>query len=412
MPVSRRIAFVSPAWTKWQHRLMAGALRFADTHPRVVIRGFAPVSDLAATAREITAWGAHGVLGHLDDDDLQGFLGVLQPALPLVNTALAQESPGVITLVGDFSAFVETAVSHLRQLGRRSLAVLVVEEGPHVREHLVQTFLRVAQPPDPARASHLELIDRALLWEPEAPVTPVPPRLANWLLALPKPVGILCPHLGGGCYLVRCCQALGLRVPEDVAVIGSDDTDLSLATEPTVTSVLLDLEAFGHEAMRLLADLLAGEVPPTATLRLRCVDLQVRESTGLRRPEICDIAGALEYIRQHACRGVTVEQVLRQTQRVSRVTFHRRFRETVGQTPAEVIRQRRLDEVRRLLAGTELSLAMISDLCGFSSPKVLARLFRAAERMTPRDFRKQRPRPAAARTRRKPAGPATTSTRP
>ena len=116
----------------------------------------------------------------------------------------------------------------------------------------------------------------------------------------------------------------------------------------------------------------------------------MRESTGRRRPEICDITGALDYIRHNACRGITVEQVLRQTQRVSRVTFHRRFRETVGQTPAEVIRRRRLEEVRRLLADSQLSLGMMSDLCGFSSPKVLARLFRAAERTTPREYRQRR----------------------
>ena len=386
---TRKIAFVSSAWTKWQHRLMAGALRFAETHPRVVIRPFVQPADVAAVAQEVAAWGASGVLGHFDFRDLEVFLQSLPAPLPIVNTALAREHPGVVTLLGDFAAFVETAVTHLRQLGRRSLAVLVVEEGPQVRENLVQTFLRVAKPSDPARAALVQPVDRSVLWDATMPVTPVPRRLADWLCALPKPVGVLSPNLGGGCYLVRCCQALGLRVPEDVAVVGADDTDLSLASEPTATSVLLDLEAFGAEAMRLLADMLAGKPPPSLTLRLRCVDLQVRESTGRRRPEICDITGALEYIRQHACRGITVEQVMRQTQRVSRVTFHRRFRQAVGRSPAEAIRQRKLEEVRRLLSGTELSLGMISDLCGFSSPKVLARWFRASERQTPRDYRKR-----------------------
>ena len=389
VPSSRKIAFVSSAWTKWQHRLMAGALRYAETHPRVMVRAFVQPASLAGAARDLAAWGADGVLGHLDYEDLRLFLGALAPTLPVVNTALTKEQPGVVTLIGDFSAFVEAAVAHLRQLGRRSLAVLVVEEGPQVRESLIQTFLRVAQPPDPARASLVEPVDRAILWDASAAVSEVPPRLAEWLRTLPKPLGILSPNLGAGSYLVRCCPALGLRVPEDVAVVGADDTDLSLATEPTVTSVLPDLETFGVEAMKLLSDLIGGTPPPTATVRLRCVDLQVRESTGRRRPEICDIAAALDYIRHNACRGITVEQVLRQTQRVSRVTFHRRFRETVGHSPAEVIRRRKIEEVRRLLAGSELSLSMIADVCGFSSPKVLARAFRSAERTTPREYRRR-----------------------
>jgi LacI family transcriptional regulator len=213
--------------------------------------------------------------------------------------------------------------------------------------------------------------------------------LAQWLRELPKPTGILCCHLGGGGYLIRCCHQLGLRVPEDVAVVGSDDTDLSLASEPTLTSVLLSLETVGFEAMRILTEMIAGRPRPAATVRLRCADLHVRESTGRRRPEICDIAGALQCIQEHACRGITVEEVMRQTQRISRVTFHRRFREKVGKTPAQAIRDRQLQEVRRLLKATELPVSMISDLSGFSSPKVLARLFRTVEETSLREYRKR-----------------------
>ena len=165
-------------------------------------------------------------------------------------------------------------------------------------------------------------------------------------------------------------------------------TDLSLASEPTVTSVLLETETVGYEAMRVLADMMAGRQPPAAAMRLKCAELNVRESTGRRRPEICDIAGALECIRRNATRGITVAQVIRQTQRVSKVTFHRRFQEVVGKTPAEAIRERKLQEARRLLKATELPLGMISDLAGFSHPRVLAHLFRASEGLAPRDYRK------------------------
>jgi LacI family transcriptional regulator len=190
--------------------------------------------------------------------------------------------------------------------------------------------------------------------------------------------------------MIRCCQALGLRVPEDVAVIGCDDTDLSLAVSPTLTSMLPALETMGFEAMRLLMELIAGKRTPGSIVRLSSVDLHVRESTGLRRPEICDIAGALDCINENACRGITVGQVIKQTQRVSKVTFHRRFQQVVGKSPAEAIRKRKLDEVRRLLTTTDLPLGMVSDLSGFSSANVLARVFRIAEGTTPRDFRKHR----------------------
>jgi DNA-binding LacI/PurR family transcriptional regulator/AraC-like DNA-binding protein len=369
---------------------MAGALRYADSNSRVIIRCFAPTKNLATAAAELENWGADGVLAILDHDDLDRFMASLKRPIPIVNNALAKDHPSVLTILADFQAFVETAVGHFRQLGLRSLAVLVTEEGPAMREQLVGTFLRIAQPPSPSRASLVFQADRDKLWDPHAVVKPVPAALADWLRSLPKPTGILCPALGCGGYLVRCCQALGLRVPEDIAVIGGDDTDLSLACEPTVSSIVPAVETLGFEAARLLRDLIAGKRPDSSVVRFKCMDLQVRESTGLRKPEICDIGGALQFIHENACRGTTVEQVIKQTQRVSKVTFHRRFQDVVGKSPAEAIRDRKLDEVRRLLTTTDLPLTMISDLSGFSSAKVMARVFRGSEGVTLRDFRKHK----------------------
>lgn len=388
-----KVAFVAPAWTAWQHRLMAGALRYADAHPGILLRGFAPVKSMAATTRELEQWNAQGVLGHMDHDDITALLRLLKKRVPVVNTALSKDQPGVVVIVGDFAAFVETAVNHLRQLGLRSIALLVLEEGPTIETGLVQTFLRIARPSQQSAAVLVfSPLNREVVWTPEASVTPVPAKLAEWLHGLPKPVGVMCPQLGGGGYLIRCCRALGLAVPQNVAVVGADDMDLSLASEPTLTSVVPAVETIGFEAMRLLTGMLAGDSPAEHTVRLRTADLLVRDSTGQRRPEICDIAAALSCIHENACRGITVKQVIRQTQRVSHVTFHRRFQEVVGKTPAEAIRERKLQEVRRLLTATELPVAMIADLCGFRTPKELSRAFRTAEHTTPRDYRNRKVR--------------------
>lgn len=343
---------------------------------------------MQAAAGAVEEWAADGILCELDVELQNCFLGALKQPLPVVNHALAREHPSVLMVVADFHGFLETAIGHFRQLGIRSLAMLLLEEGPQVREHLLGQFLKAANVPANSRSTLVIHADREKLWNPHAPVKPVPGQLAEWLRALPKPTGILCPILGGGGYLIRCCHDLGLRVPDDIAVIGGDDTDLSLAGEPTLTSVVPALESLGFEAMRLLVDFIHGKRPAASIVRLRCADLHVRESTGLRRPEICDIAGALQCIDEHACRGITVEQVIKQTQRVSKVTFHRRFQEVVGKSPAEAIRDRKLDEVRRLLNSTDLPLTMVSDLCGFSSSKVLARVFHTVEGVTPRDYRK------------------------
>jgi LacI family transcriptional regulator len=202
-------------------------------------------------------------------------------------------------------------------------------------------------------------------------------------------VGVICATLGGGGYLIRVCHELGLRVPEDVAVVGQDDTDLAIASQPPLTTVLPAAQQIGREAMLLLDQMMDGKPAPKEPVRHDAMDLHVRESTGLKRAAICDIAAALDYINQHACHGVSVEQVIKETQRVSKVTFHKHFQAATGQSPGEAIQQRQVEEARRLLANTELSVTTIAENCGFSDSSNFARNFRALQEMTPMEYRKQ-----------------------
>jgi len=69
----------------------------------------------------------------------------------------------------------------------------------------------------------------------------------------------------------------GRRVPEDVAVVGFDDSRLALSTHPRLTSVHQSPEAMGHEMVAMLLDLMAGKVDVHA--RMLPTHLVVRESS-------------------------------------------------------------------------------------------------------------------------------------
>jgi LacI family transcriptional regulator len=105
------------------------------------------------------------------------------------------------------------------------------------------------------------------------------------------------------------------------------------------------------------------------------------------------ISAAVRYITEHACEGLGVERLVKETQRVPKSVFVRRFRAATGQTPRAAILRRQLEEARRLLAGTELSLAFIAEHCGFRNLDVLERALHTAEGQTATAFR-QRSRPA------------------
>ena len=53
-------------------------------------------------------------------------------------------------------------------------------------------------------------------------------------------------------------DAAGRRVPEDVAVVGYDDSPVASTARPQLTSVRQPIEEMGHETARLLIDLIEG----------------------------------------------------------------------------------------------------------------------------------------------------------
>jgi DNA-binding LacI/PurR family transcriptional regulator len=82
---------------------------------------------------------------------------------------------------------------------------------------------------------------------------------------------------------IAALRAAGLRVPEDVAVVGFDDIVPARYVQPALTTVRAPTEQVGREAVRLLLGAIAGAPAPAEPLRLP-VELVVRASCGSRYP--------------------------------------------------------------------------------------------------------------------------------
>ncbi|MBB4689454.1 DNA-binding LacI/PurR family transcriptional regulator [Amycolatopsis jiangsuensis] len=77
---------------------------------------------------------------------------------------------------------------------------------------------------------------------------------------------------------IAAARKLGLRVPEDVSIVGFDDTPQASWSDPPLTTVRQDLAGKGRTAGDLVLRLLDGDAPP-APVELP-VSLVVRESTA------------------------------------------------------------------------------------------------------------------------------------
>lgn len=78
---------------------------------------------------------------------------------------------------------------------------------------------------------------------------------------------------------IRAARERGLRVPEDVSIVGSDDSPLMEFTEPPLTTIRQDVDGMAAMAVRALLDEIAGTPAPRAEYVFR-PSLVVRSSTG------------------------------------------------------------------------------------------------------------------------------------
>ncbi len=392
-----KVALVTFISSPYIHQLMLGALSVVAGRPKLVCRDFrlpdrTLTSDAGAAYQSelnsLLRWNPDGLLCALNAQALNELVQALPQPKPTVNMFAARHQPPVMVVAGSTPGMFAVSAQHLRQLGLKSIAFLDLEDPP-LHELRRRAFNQVVLPANPSAASLCEVVDPKLLEHFDEPIGRIPERLRRWLERLPKPSGIVCTTTGGGGYLIRVCQKLGLRVPEDIAVIGYDDFQTSLLSSPTLTTVQSDTHEIGRTAMELLRKVLKGDLPPPASTKVEAMELRVRESTGQMPVEICDINAAKDYIQKHACQHITVNQVIRETQHVSEKTFYTHFKAATGVTPLEAIEQRKLEEARRLLASTKISMTSISECCGFSDSNSFARFFRLKEGMSPTDYRKQ-----------------------
>ncbi len=212
-------------------------------------------------------------------------------------------------------------------------------------------------------------------------------KIVHWLRSLPKPIGIMACNDFRGQHVLEACRAAKLSVPEEVAVIGVDnDHVICDFCQPPLTSVIPAAERIGYEAASMLDRLMRGLSPQLEHVTIAPLGIASRQSTDLLAIDDGDVAAALKIIRDRACLGLTVEEVLREVP-IARSSLERRFRKFVGRSPQAEIREVQLKKARRLLRDTDLPLAQIATLTGFKHAEYFSVVFKREVGTTPGRYR-------------------------
>ena len=226
--------------------------------------------------------------------------------------------------------------------------------------------------------------------------------LSEWLAALPKPVAGMAAWDIRGMHVLNACRVAGIDVPRQVAVIGvGDDRLFCDFSTPPLTSITPDHVLEGQLAAKTIDEMMRGKCGMKPRLVLNTAKRLVeRESTRPLAPATTLVERALSFIADNASRNIKAGDVA-SALGVSRSLLDLRFKELRGETLAHAIASGRLGEVKRLLAGTGLSIRAITSTCGFANPNHLKNLFRRKFGISMREWRneqKTQSKPTTARS--------------
>lgn len=216
------------------------------------------------------------------------------------------------------------------------------------------------------------------------------PRLTQWLLALPKPVGILATDDAAAHDLAAACHHACIPVPDHVAILGINNDPLLCETAATpLSSIEIDYERLGYLAAEMLDIRLksANAASDEPSLMLAPVGIIRRASTDFLAIGDPHIAQVVRFIRDRACDPCTVADVLQHVP-VGRRWLERQFTQKLGRTPHDEIIRVRMDFAKRLLVNSGESLLTIANRCGFTTVQSFARSFRRLVKTTPAAFRR------------------------
>jgi LacI family transcriptional regulator len=144
----------------------------------------------------------------------------------------------------------------------------------------------------------------------------------------------------------------------------------------------------GYQAAKLLHRLLDDEPLPLQRLLVPPVRVVERRSTDYRSLDDPAVIQAMHYIRNNACKGIKVEQVL-DAVGISRSNLEKRFKEEVGETIHAVIHSEKLEKARSLLVSTSLAINEISQMCGYPSLQYFYSVFKKEYDTTPKEYRER-----------------------
>jgi LacI family transcriptional regulator len=213
-------------------------------------------------------------------------------------------------------------------------------------------------------------------------------KLGAELRDMPGPVAVLALNDYFALDVIDACHQAGLTIPEQVSVLGVDnDAHVCAIARPALSSIRLPYRKIGERAAALLEERMGSGAPaPSQAVPFPPDEIVERESSSLFAVRDPQLSRALEFIRKHRSRPVSVAELTRASG-ASKTLLQNKFRTDLGRTPLQEIHRQRIEHAKEILCETSFSLEEIAARCGFSDQAQFSKLFRKVTGNSPGRFR-------------------------
>ena len=213
--------------------------------------------------------------------------------------------------------------------------------------------------------------------------------LGNWLQSLPKPVALFACDDHFALQISETCNVYNINVPDDIAILGVDNDDLLCnISDPSLSSIVLDVENGGYNAGKLLHQLITKEITEPFNIVVNPLIIERRKSTEKYAVSDKNIRTILNYIEKNYANHLSVEELVKQVP-LSRRVLEKKFKEETGESLYQYIQNYRIDQFTRLLITTDYSLFEAALQSGFENYKNVSRIFRKYKSLSPAEYRKR-----------------------
>ena len=291
MPNPRKVALLIETDRAYGRGLLRGIARYNRLHGPWTF--YVEPGTIARRIPNLKKWGCEGIVARIPSRRMAADVAALKlPAVVLGYEVAA----GQVRLGTRSETEGRMAAQHLLDRGLRQFAFCGFAEQVY-SERLAGFTARLAEAGCEVhvyrrawkRRDHWQASEQQDLFE--------------WIASLAKPLGLFACNDDQGRRVLNACQAAGIAVPEDVAVLGVDDDELLCELcRPPMSSIALATEKAGFEAAAALDLMMAGQKPRQSEIivePLRVVGAAIDRRAGDRRRG----RGPRRAVHSRACGG-------------------------------------------------------------------------------------------------------------